>query len=81
GVGAEIGKRKALLLGSDTLVNHAHLFRHAPLRQVWTFFTDLLLPETSYLEAEDLVDSSYAAGSHNYMIAIQKTVKPMWEVR
>ncbi len=27
------------------------------------------------------MDSSYAAGSHNYMIAIQKTVKPMWEVR
>lgn len=44
-------------------------------------YADLLLPETSYLEAEDLVDSSYAAGSHNYMIAIQKTVKPMWEVR
>ncbi len=44
-------------------------------------YADLLLPETSYLEVEDLVDSSYAAGSHNYMIAIQKTVKPMWEVR
>lgn len=44
-------------------------------------YADLLLPETSYLEAEDTVDSSYAAGSHNYMIAIQKTVKPMWEVR
>ena len=44
-------------------------------------YADLLLPETSYLEAEDLVDSSYATGSHNYMIALQKTVTPMWEVR
>lgn len=44
-------------------------------------YADLLLPETSYLEAEDLVDSSYAAGSHNYMIALQKTITPMWEVR
>lgn len=35
-------------------------------------FADILLPETSYLEAEDLVDSSYAAGSHHYMIAMQK---------
>ncbi|WP_049847851.1 DMSO/selenate family reductase complex A subunit [Trabulsiella odontotermitis] len=44
-------------------------------------FADILLPETSYLEADDLVDSSYAAGSHNYMIALQKTITPMWEVR
>ena len=44
-------------------------------------FADILLPETSYLEAEDLVDSSYAAGSHHYMIAMQKTITPMWEVR
>lgn len=43
-------------------------------------FADILLPETSYLEAEDLVDSSYSTGSHNYMIAIQKTITPMWEV-
>lgn len=44
-------------------------------------FADILLPETRYLEAEDLVDSSYSTGSHNYMIAIQKTITPMWEVR
>ncbi|WP_058910076.1 DMSO/selenate family reductase complex A subunit [Entomohabitans teleogrylli] len=44
-------------------------------------FADILLPETSYLEAEDLVDNSYASGSHNYMIAMQPVVKPMWEVR
>ncbi len=44
-------------------------------------YADILLPETSYLEAEDLVDSSYAEGSHNFMIAIQKTITPMWEVR
>ena len=44
-------------------------------------YTHILLPETSYLEAEDLVDSSYSAGSHNYMIALQRTIEPMWEVR
>lgn len=44
-------------------------------------YADILLPETSYLEAEDLIDSSYAVGSHNYMIAFQKSITPMWEVR
>ncbi|HIE0659575.1 TPA: DMSO/selenate family reductase complex A subunit [Providencia rettgeri] len=44
-------------------------------------YADILLPETSYLEAEDLIDSSYAVGSHNYMIAFQKAIPPMWEVR
>lgn len=44
-------------------------------------FADILLPETSYLETEDLVDSAYAGGSHHFMIAMQSTVKPMWEVR
>jgi anaerobic dimethyl sulfoxide reductase subunit A len=44
-------------------------------------YADIILPETSYLEAEDLVDNSYASGSHNYMIAMQKTITPMWEVR
>ncbi|MGK2888256.1 MAG: molybdopterin-dependent oxidoreductase [Candidatus Malihini olakiniferum] len=44
-------------------------------------FADILLPETSYLEEEDLVDSSYSTGSHNYVIVIQKTITPMWEMR
>ncbi|MDR3439064.1 DMSO/selenate family reductase complex A subunit [Telmatospirillum sp.] len=44
-------------------------------------FADILLPETSYLEAEDLVDNSYASGAYNFMIAMQKTIQPMWEVR
>lgn len=44
-------------------------------------YADILLPETSYLEAEDLVDSSYAEGAHHFMVAIQKTITPMWEVR
>ena len=44
-------------------------------------FADILLPETSYLEAEDLVNNSYASGSHHYMIAMQQTITPMWEVR
>ncbi|MBP6123406.1 MULTISPECIES: DMSO/selenate family reductase complex A subunit [Providencia] len=44
-------------------------------------FADILLPETSYLEAQDLVDNSYASGSNHYMIAMKPVVTPMWEVR
>ncbi|EKT62999.1 DMSO/selenate family reductase complex A subunit [Providencia burhodogranariea] len=44
-------------------------------------YADILLPETSYLEAQDLVDNSYASGSNHYMIAMKPVVKPMWEVR
>jgi anaerobic dimethyl sulfoxide reductase subunit A len=44
-------------------------------------YADILLPETTYLETEDLVDNAYASGSHNYMIAMQKTITPLGEVR
>ncbi|UJF18416.1 molybdopterin-dependent oxidoreductase [Vibrio sp. SS-MA-C1-2] len=44
-------------------------------------FADILLPETTYLEADDLVDNSYASGSNHYMISMEKTITPMWEVR
>lgn len=44
-------------------------------------FADLLLPETSYLEVNDLVNSSYASGAYHYMVAMEKTITPMWEVR
>lgn len=44
-------------------------------------FADILLPETTYLEAEDLVDNSYASGSNHFMISMGKVIEPMWEVR
>ncbi|WP_456295670.1 molybdopterin-dependent oxidoreductase [Vibrio sp. AK197] len=44
-------------------------------------FADILLPETTYLEADDLVDNSYASGSNCYMISMEKTITPLWEVR
>lgn len=44
-------------------------------------FADILLPETTYLETEDLVDNSYASGSNHYMISMGKVIEPLWEVR
>ncbi|MGI9276877.1 MAG: molybdopterin-dependent oxidoreductase [Endozoicomonas sp.] len=44
-------------------------------------FADILLPETSYLEAGGLVDNDYAPGSYNFMVSMEPVVKPMWEVR
>ena len=43
-------------------------------------FADILLPETSYLEASDLVGNSHA-GAHQYMISMENTITPMWECR
>lgn len=44
-------------------------------------FADILLPETTYLEASDLVDNCYASGSNCYMISMENVIKPLWEVR
>lgn len=44
-------------------------------------FADILLPETSYLEAADLVDNSYASGSNHFMIGMEPVIAPLWEVR
>ncbi|GAK84409.1 anaerobic dimethyl sulfoxide reductase chain A [Vibrio ponticus] len=44
-------------------------------------FADILLPETTYLEASDLVDNAYASGSNHFMISMENTIEPMWEVR
>ena len=44
-------------------------------------FADILLPETTYLEASDLVGNSYATGAHQYMISMENTITPMWECR
>ncbi|MFC3024853.1 DMSO/selenate family reductase complex A subunit [Vibrio zhugei] len=44
-------------------------------------FADILLPETTYLEASDLVGNSYASGSNQYMISMENTITPLWECR
>ncbi|WP_413110787.1 DMSO/selenate family reductase complex A subunit [Thaumasiovibrio sp. DFM-14] len=44
-------------------------------------YADILLPETTYLEANDLVDNSYASGSNHFMISMENVIEPMWEVR
>lgn len=43
-------------------------------------FADILLPETSYLEASDLVGNSHA-GANQYMISMENTINPLWECR
>ena len=43
-------------------------------------FADILLPETTYLEASDLVGNSHA-GVHQYMISMENTITPLWECR
>lgn len=44
-------------------------------------FADIVLPETTYLEASDLVGSGYAEGSNQFMVSMENTITPMWEVR
>ncbi|MEZ9821633.1 DMSO/selenate family reductase complex A subunit [Shewanella sp. 10N.286.45.A1] len=43
-------------------------------------FADILLPDTSWLETDDFVSASYAAGNTGYVTAM-KGVEPMWECR
>ncbi|MCL2915226.1 molybdopterin-dependent oxidoreductase [Shewanella corallii] len=44
-------------------------------------FADIILPDTSWLESNDLVDNSYAAGSLGYLTAMSAAVEPMWECK
>jgi anaerobic dimethyl sulfoxide reductase subunit A len=43
-------------------------------------FADILLPDTSWLETDDFVNASYAAGNTGYLTAM-KGIKPMFECR
>ncbi len=44
-------------------------------------FADIILPDTSWLESNDLVDNSYAAGSLGYLTAMSAAVDPMWDCK
>ncbi|MFV0481099.1 MAG: DMSO/selenate family reductase complex A subunit [Campylobacteraceae bacterium] len=44
-------------------------------------FADVLLPDVSSVESNDLINNSYASGSYSYCIRMQETIKPMWECR
>lgn len=44
-------------------------------------YADILLPDTSWLESNDLVDGSYATGLMGYLVAMKAAVKPMWECK
>ncbi len=44
-------------------------------------YADILLPDTSWLESNDLVDGSYATGLMGYLVAMEAAVDPMWECK
>ncbi|MGF1699298.1 molybdopterin-dependent oxidoreductase [Photobacterium makurazakiensis] len=44
-------------------------------------YADLLLPDVSTLESDDLINNSYQSGSYHYLVRLQKAVEPMWENR
>ncbi|SDH76657.1 anaerobic dimethyl sulfoxide reductase subunit A [Vibrio xiamenensis] len=44
-------------------------------------YADILLPDVSWLEAEDLINNSYATGPYHYLVRMQQTITPLWENR
>lgn len=44
-------------------------------------YADLLLPDVSTLESDDLINNSYQSGAYNYIVRLQKAIEPMWENR
>ena len=44
-------------------------------------YADLLLPDVSTLESDELINNSYQSGSYNYLVRLQKAIEPMWENR
>lgn len=44
-------------------------------------YADLLLPDVSTLESDDLINNSYQSGSYHYLVRLQQAVEPMWENR
>ncbi|MBR9729618.1 DMSO/selenate family reductase complex A subunit [Shewanella intestini] len=44
-------------------------------------FADILLPDTSWLESNDLVNDSYASGIMGYLVAMKAAVDPLWECK
>jgi anaerobic dimethyl sulfoxide reductase subunit A len=44
-------------------------------------YADLLLPDVSSVENNDLINNSYASGAYSYLIRMQRAIKPLWENR
>ncbi|MGL5604578.1 MAG: DMSO/selenate family reductase complex A subunit [Plesiomonas sp.] len=44
-------------------------------------FADLLLPDVSTLESDDLINNSYQSGAYHYVVRLQQAIEPMWENR
>ncbi|WP_245869238.1 DMSO/selenate family reductase complex A subunit, partial [Vibrio fujianensis] len=44
-------------------------------------YADLLLPDVSTLESDELINNSYQSGSYHYLVRLQKAIEPMWENR
>ena len=46
-----------------------------------TKYADLLLPDLTSVESNDLINNSYASGSYHYATRMQNAIKPLWECR
>ncbi|MCO6556049.1 MAG: molybdopterin-dependent oxidoreductase [Gilliamella sp.] len=44
-------------------------------------YADLLLPDVSSVENNDLINNSYSSGAYSYLIRMQRTINPLWENR
>ncbi len=44
-------------------------------------YADLLLPDVTSVESNDLIDNSYASGAYHYVTRMQNTIEPLWECR
>lgn len=44
-------------------------------------YADILLPDTTWLESNDLIDNSYATGLMGYLVAMKAAVDPLWDCK
>ena len=44
-------------------------------------YSDLILPDVTWIEAQDIVNNSYATGMYTYLIRMDGVVEPLWENR
>ena len=42
---------------------------------------DILLPDVTTVETNDLINNSYASGAYHYVVRLQNAIKPLWENR
>lgn len=46
-----------------------------------TKYADLILPDVTSVESNDLINNSYASGAYHYAIRLQNAITPLWECR